>query len=320
MLYNAGFTEGGDLTIQSSDGIDFSVHSLFLSEASPIFSELLKPDNRAKLIKFSDDAEVLALTLKFIYPKPTPVITSMRLLDDAVRVANTYQLESMRSRLREQLVLVDSPVSVYNNPFGALCVAATHDFVPEAKLAAELSSRKYTFEKEGDLRDLVDATRGPATAALVKLTGVPLVKTRVLVDVLFHFERKPMSLSSNTELFCANCRETFRDTSRQSPPEWQSRWALWTFNEAKDRVISEWRSLFNSSAIRKAFCQSHLSLTVYCFRKFLDYRTCTCLDTIGAPQNESALQNWLNGVYEHLKSRLALMEELEASTPQDPKQ
>jgi hypothetical protein len=25
-------------------------------------------------------------------------------------------------------------------------------------------------------------------------------------------------------------------------------------------------------------------------------------------------------VYEHLKSRLALMEELEASTPQDPKQ
>ncbi|CAE6465974.1 unnamed protein product [Rhizoctonia solani] len=189
---NEGFTGGGDLTIRSTDGVDFSVHSLFLSEASPVFSELLRDENRTKLIQFSDKVDVLALTLKFIYPKPTPIITSTNLLSDAVRVANTYQLENMKSRLREQLLLVDSPVSIHVNPFGALCVASTHGFVPEAELAAKVASERCTLEKEEDLKGLVYATRGRATAALVKLTGIPLVKTRILVDVLFHFERSPM--------------------------------------------------------------------------------------------------------------------------------
>ncbi|KDN40283.1 hypothetical protein RSAG8_08193, partial [Rhizoctonia solani AG-8 WAC10335] len=259
--------------------------------------------------------------LKFIYPKPTPIIKSMNDMNDAVRVASIYQLDSMKCRLREQLVLPESPVSVHTNPFGALCVASTHGFIPEAKLAAKNASKQCDFGKGEDLTQLVNATQNPSTAELVKLTGVPLVKTRVLVDVLFHFERSPMKLHSNIDaLVCVNCRGAFRNYSRQSSPEWQARWALWIFDEIKDRPISEWEPLFNPLNARKAFCQSHLSLTTYSYAKGLEYRTCTCLDVIGSSTNATALQSWVNGVYEHLVSRLAPIAELEAAQPHNPRQ
>ncbi|CAE6476518.1 unnamed protein product [Rhizoctonia solani] len=309
---NEGFTEGA-LTIRSADGINFKAHSLFLSVASPLFSDLFKSGNNNEIFRFPENAEVLAVMLKFIYPKPTPIITSMNILNDAVRVAKIYQLDNMKTRLREQLVLVDSPVSVYSNPLGALSIAATHGFTPEAELAANLASKQFNFEKGQDLKRLVDAAQGPATAELVKLTGIPLVKTRVLVDTLFHFERSPMKLCNHIDaLVCTNCREAFRNYSRQSPPEWQARWALWIFDEIKDRPISEWEPHFSPSNTRRAFCQSHLSLTTYTYRKGLEYRTCTCLDAISNPTNETALQNWVDGVYKHLISRLALVKELEA--------
>ncbi|KEP46265.1 BTB/POZ domain protein [Rhizoctonia solani 123E] len=308
-----GFTEG-DLTIQSADGVNFQVHASILCVASPVFSDLLKGRKNDEIVRLSENAAVLALMLNFIYPKPTPIIKSMNLMNDAVRVANIYQLDSMKTRLREQLVLVASPVSVHANPFGALCVASTHGFVPEAKLAAENALKQYNFGKGEDLTNLVNATQNPATAELVKLTGVPLVKTRVLVDVLFHSERAPMKLDKNIDvLACVNCRGAFRNYSRQSSPEWQARWALWIFDEIKDKPISEWESLFSPSNVLKAFSQSHLSRNVYSYTKGLEYRTCTCLDVIENSTNATALQSWVNGVYEHLMSRLAPVAELEAA-------
>ncbi|KAG8710264.1 hypothetical protein FRC11_004694 [Ceratobasidium sp. 423] len=160
------FTDGGDLTLRSADGVNFSVHSLFLSAASPVFSHLLKAGNHNGIIRFSGNAEVLALMLEFIYPRPTPIITSMSLMNDAVRVANMYELDSMKTRLCEQLVLVASPVSVHANPFGALCVASTHGFTTEAELAAKIASEQFKFGIGEDLTKLVGATQGPATAAL----------------------------------------------------------------------------------------------------------------------------------------------------------
>ncbi|QRW18537.1 The BTB (BR-C, ttk and bab)/POZ (Pox virus and Zinc finger) domain [Rhizoctonia solani] len=80
---NEGFTHGGDLVLRSTDNVDFSVHALFLSVASPVFSDLLKSGSREEVVLFSERAELLALMLKFIYPRPTPNITSLDLLDDA---------------------------------------------------------------------------------------------------------------------------------------------------------------------------------------------------------------------------------------------
>ncbi|KAH7325324.1 hypothetical protein B0J17DRAFT_633043 [Rhizoctonia solani] len=128
LAVNEGLTQGGDITLRSTDGIDFSVHSLLLSLASPVFSELLRTD-RDEVIEFSEDVEILALVLNFIYPKPTPTITSISLLNDAFRAANKYRLDSMKTGLREQIAPVDSPVSAHADPLAAFFLAPAYGFV-----------------------------------------------------------------------------------------------------------------------------------------------------------------------------------------------
>ncbi|CEL56008.1 hypothetical protein RSOLAG1IB_02022 [Rhizoctonia solani AG-1 IB] len=307
---NEGFTSGGDLTIRSSDGVEFNVHSLMLSLASPIFSDQLSRSNRAEAIQIPETAEILSLVLKFIYPLPTPVIPSLELLFDAMRVADKYELNSMKVRLREQLALADSPVSAYTNPLGALCVATAHGFTSEAELAAKVTSRRYDFATVGDLMRLVDA--GPATSALVKLVGIPAVKTRVLAEVLFHFEHAPMHIDNyNIEsLICAPCRGAYRSCARQGAPEWQTRWARWIFDRTKDSPISTWEKLFDHSMIGTAFYQPHLAVNFYAYKNGEHFRDCTCFTLIlGTP---SPFRAWATGVYEHLKTKLEVLADLEA--------
>ncbi|KAG8710266.1 hypothetical protein FRC11_004696 [Ceratobasidium sp. 423] len=310
---NEGFTQGGDLTLRSTDSVDFSVDSLFLSVASPVFAELLGTENREETIRFSENAEVLALMLKFIYPKPTPTISSMELLNDALRVANKYQLDSMKVRLREQLVHVDPPVSLYANPLGVLYVASAHGFAAEAELAASNAARRCDFGEGDDLKLLLDAAPNPAITSLVKLTGIPLVKTRVLTEVLFQFERSPMTLHNNSNLIdtlsCGHCRWIYRETTRQSAPEWQVRWARWIFEEVKNRPIVEWQGCFSHSNIRRSFYQPHLQASFCAYRCYDTVPTCDCVDTVTSAAEQ--FQTWANGVFEHLKSRLVVVAELE---------
>ncbi|KAL5634368.1 hypothetical protein ACGC1H_002434 [Rhizoctonia solani] len=308
---NQGFTQGGDLTIRSSDGIDFNVHSVLLSLASPTFTDLLKSTNLDETVRFSERAELLALVLKFIYPVPSPVISSHKLLSDALRVADKYQLTSMKARLREQLKMVDSPVSAYSNPLAAVCVASVHGFTPEADLATHAALKQYDFGKPEDLKTLIDTD--PTATALAKLVGIPAVKTKVLVDVLFHFDRSPMSLGGHMNtLVCGYCRETYNSHARKSTPEWHIRWAHWIFREIRQRPIVEWKDYFSHSNFYRWYYQlePHLATSFYAYKYSSESKTCGCGGIVDGAS--TAFQPWADGVYNHLKSKLAYISELEA--------
>ncbi|CAE7229446.1 unnamed protein product [Rhizoctonia solani] len=310
---NEGFTQGGDLTLRSTDGIEFNVHSILLSLASPVFSELLQMGGKNQVIQFSENAEALALMLKFVYPTSTPVVPSMDVLNVGIRVAIKYQLNSMKTRLREQLVLVDSPVSIYSNPLGALYVASTHGFTAEAQLAAGLASKQYDFGKGEDFGTILDAAPILSMTTLVKFAGIPLAKTRVLMDVLFHFERSPMTLYGNSDLInallCRHCKGIYRRAKRQSAPEWQSRWAHWIFEQVKDRPFTEWKSYFSHSNFNRSFYQPNLPAN-FCSYEFCNHvPTCECANMIN--HSAAKFQSWADGVYSCLKSQLAFVAELE---------
>ncbi|EUC62791.1 BTB/POZ domain protein [Rhizoctonia solani AG-3 Rhs1AP] len=314
-LVNEGFTQGGDMTLRSTDGFDFSVHSVLLSLASPVFSDLLLTGNKREAICFSEKAKVLALMLKFIYPRPAPIISSVDLFDNALRVANKYQLESMKQRLQEQLTRVESPLSVLSNPMSVLYLASLHGLTAEAELAANLASKHYNFSQGEGLKKLLDAALTPSTAALVKLTGIPLVKTRVLTEVLFHFEHAPMTIYNDGAPFldalaCVHCRETFRNFRRQSPPEWQFRWAHWIYDEIKDRPISEWKGYFSHTNVCRSFYQPHLQPTFCAYRYCNIAPDCVCISVI--TDSATQFQKWANGIFEHLISRLSVIAELES--------
>ncbi|KAG8690061.1 hypothetical protein FRC11_014083 [Ceratobasidium sp. 423] len=307
---NEGFKQGGDLTIRSADDVNFSVHSLFLSVASPVFSDLLKTKNQNESIRFSEKSEVLALILQFIYPLPSPIIPSLELFNATMRVADKYQLTNIKARLREQFTMADSPVSVYSNPLAALSVASVHGFIAEAELAAKFASKQYDLGKMDDLKRLIDTA--PATAALAKLIGIPAVKARVLTEVLFQFGRSPMHMNGGNldSLVCGYCREPYRDFIRQSPPEWQSRWAHWIFEEIKERPIAEWKGYFNHSNFNRSFYQPHLSATFHAYKHDKSSPTCGCVGKVAG--HAAQFQPWADAVYEQLKSRLTVIAELEA--------
>ncbi|CAE6472109.1 unnamed protein product [Rhizoctonia solani] len=312
---NQGFTQGGDLTLRSTDGVDFNVHSILLSLASPVFSEILQIGNNNQVIQFGENAEVLALMLKFVYPTSTPTVSTMNLLNDGMRVAGKYQIASMKTRLREQLVLVDSPVSVYSNPLGVLYVASTHGFAAEAELAASLVSKQCDFEKGKGLKEVLDAAPMPATTTLVKLAGIPLIKISALIDILFHFERVPMALYNSdlvNTLLCRHCRGIYRRARRQSAPEWQARWAHWIFEQVKNRPFAEWKQYFGHSNFNRSFYRHDLPAN-FCSYEFCNaVPTCECADVVN--RSEAKFQRWADEVYVYLKSQLSLIEELEAQT------
>ncbi|KAF8687963.1 hypothetical protein RHS03_09843, partial [Rhizoctonia solani] len=306
---NKGFTRGGDLIIRSLDGMKFSVHSVLLSLASPTLLGLIEATKRDGVALFSERAEILALMLKFIYPLPSPIIALVELFEEAILVADKYCLPSMKARLREQITLVDSPVSAYTNPLGALYIATIHGLTAEAELAAKIASKNYDFGKAEDLKKLIEA--GPATTTLTKLVGIPAVKTRVLTEVLFQFEHLPMDINRILDtLVCVACRETYQGYTLQGAPEWVLRWARWIFDRIKDRPIKDWRSFFSHSNISMALYQPHLSTTFLTYRYHGQSHTCTCINVVLA--KTLAYQTWANGVYEHLKRKLSVVEELEA--------
>jgi hypothetical protein len=235
-----------------------------------------------------------------------------------MRVADKYQLTSMKVRLREQLALAHSPVSAYTNPLGALCATTVHGFTSDTELAAKAASKKYDFATVDDLVKLIDVE--PATSALVKLVGILAVKTRVLAEVLFQFEHAPMHLdNSNIEsLACAACRDPYKGCVRQGAPEWQIRWARWIFDRTKATPMNTWKTLFNHSMVSTAFYQPHLAVAFHAYKSGADSRDCTCITQIlGAP---SQFQGWATGIHEHLKMKLGVIANHEARMYEtDPK-
>lgn len=139
---NEGFTAGGDLILRSSDTVEFSVHSLFLSVASSVLSAMITVNGtRQNLVEVTEKAELVALMLKFIYPLLPPTVSSFQQLSDALGVAEKYKLEAMKLLLRKQMVSPNEPISISADPLRAWTVAAYHGLPEETDAAMSLASK-----------------------------------------------------------------------------------------------------------------------------------------------------------------------------------
>jgi hypothetical protein len=233
---NDGFTSGGDLTLRSSDSVDFSVHSVILSLVSPVFSDMFTVGTRTEpdVVTVGETSEVLSLMLNFIYHRGPLSVTTFPLLNLALCVAEKYQLETLTLQLRDKMSLKGSPVSIDTNPLVALTVASAHSLKQEASLAASAASKKYNFEKVDDLLILAKAI--PSSFLVIQLVGIPSARNAILVEVLFRFHLAPMVSSY---LLCQLCKAKRKPSSEFSPPEWKFRWAHWVYEELKTRPPSQ---------------------------------------------------------------------------------
>lgn len=109
-----------DIILRSNDKVDFDVHKLILSIASPIFKDMFTlppPGSHSGLgagrdevkqglpvVLVDDDERSLNLMLHFCYPLPDPPLDDFEDMKKILRIAHKYQLENVRSALISRLM------------------------------------------------------------------------------------------------------------------------------------------------------------------------------------------------------------------------
>lgn len=299
LAVNSGFTQGGDLILRSLDGVEFHVHSVILSLASPVLADMFRIGTQNDTVSVAETAEVLALMLSFIYPRSPRPVSSFEMLRLGMHVADKYQLEDMKTRLRERLTVSGSPISVTTNPLVALVFASMNGFHEEAKLASSLASEKYDFRAVDKLVELAGAL--PSLVPFVQMIGVPSARTLILFDVLFSFHKQPMLIPADAYFLCLQCQPIYQNVRRYSPPEWLARWSHYVFEGLNKRPISECGEMFEAEFIYWASAQNKLPMP--------NKPVCACLAAI--IQYKGYFNSWANGVRTHLVGRLAELKRLQ---------
>jgi len=87
----------------STDSRNFEDHRLFLSFALPVFKDMFKvprPPSPSSNVDITDPPRTLELILRLIYPFASPVIDDLTVLLEVLILADKYDAEAARSRLR----------------------------------------------------------------------------------------------------------------------------------------------------------------------------------------------------------------------------
>jgi hypothetical protein len=159
-VYGPPFDEASaDIAIRSSDQIEFRVHKLILTHASPVLQTLFGlpqaeadalagQEGRLPVVPVPQDAETLADFLRFCYPMMPPRPRSMDKLVALINAAQYYQVDEFTSYLQEILL---SAEFLPQNSNRAYALACRWDWKNVAEKAAKSSLRV-----ELDLRSLAD--------------------------------------------------------------------------------------------------------------------------------------------------------------------
>ncbi|KZS87873.1 hypothetical protein SISNIDRAFT_389314, partial [Sistotremastrum niveocremeum HHB9708] len=100
-----------DLIIRTRDGVDFRVHRSLLSLASRVFRDMLTLDQTAlpssspiHVVDVSEVSAHLEAILRYLYPYPSPVLTSLDQLVVLLEIADKYEFSVIMIALEDVLV------------------------------------------------------------------------------------------------------------------------------------------------------------------------------------------------------------------------
>ncbi|PCH36533.1 hypothetical protein WOLCODRAFT_48245, partial [Wolfiporia cocos MD-104 SS10] len=151
MSYDATYTfnqPDSDLILRSSDNVDFHVHKLILSLASPVFEAMLPfphPESSAEdnkdgrpVARMTETARALDLLLRVCYPTANPVLDKADDIGVLMEAARKFdigvaQTLAMQALTRRELMEED--------PLGVYIIACQLQLGDEARKAARLTLR-----------------------------------------------------------------------------------------------------------------------------------------------------------------------------------
>ena len=104
-----------DVILRSSDHVDFRVHKVILSLASPVFKDIFnmsqpphltdtdEPHNDLQVIAVEEDADTLDFVLRNIYPVPSPIVAKMDDLRFVLGPSQKYRFKVFDGFVEESL-------------------------------------------------------------------------------------------------------------------------------------------------------------------------------------------------------------------------
>ncbi|RXW25444.1 hypothetical protein EST38_g380 [Candolleomyces aberdarensis] len=231
----------------------FRVHRSILTIASPFFQDMFSlpqapststdESQKIPIIPVSETRDVLEPLLRFVYPVPDPIITTLDDLNQVLAAAIKYEFEVVVSTLRTFLL---SPAFLQASPVKVYSIACQHDLVEEAKIAS-----RHTLST--DLLDL----EGVAVEELKRMAAYDYHKLLVLhkkrSEAALEFISKVDSCEDGA-VKCMQCNGSV--FTANGPPKWWIEWEKRAREELQARPTTDvvFGMDFLYAAARKGGC------------------------------------------------------------------
>jgi len=160
----------GDVILRSADNVNFRVHTILLSLASPFFHDMFslpQTSNELQTIQMTEKADVLVAILQLIYPFEEPASPyAGKLAIDVYKAADKLEITKVQPIARRRLC---EWLDVLPNPLEAWAIAVRYD-IPEA--IARAKRHFISTDTKACLKEFPDYLRVVPTekyAALISL-------------------------------------------------------------------------------------------------------------------------------------------------------
>ncbi|KAF8610595.1 hypothetical protein BDV93DRAFT_517694 [Ceratobasidium sp. AG-I] len=288
---------GGDMTLRSSDGVTFGVHSILMGLASSVFKDMLSVGAKNdEIIELAEDSKLISLMLEFIYPTKTPMIASLAVFEQALQIAQKYDIKGMLDILDGQLCLGAKNELVAADPLRACILAYSFGLMKAAEITARVVDLKVNLRTPSGI---VMLKKLPVNSELLmRLIGMQAMRAEVLADILFTYDDSPMNDYIATDIgfpYCFKCRKEPIYTK----PMWMIRWSKSVYRLA---LTCDLQDLPHDLKIDNV--NSITRLVDYHENSDLFPATCLgCVSFVRAMEEEYS--EWAGGVAEEIKDRLS---------------
>jgi hypothetical protein len=244
---------GGDVLVKSADGVLFSTHSILLSLASSVFSDMFSTATKHDTVELTDDAESISLMLAFIYPSSFVTVDSFQILEKSLEMARKYDVPGILKALDFIIPHEQKDKNLaHHDPVRVFRLATSHDLRETQTFAASLiEPRHCDFHDPTELRKF--AQQFPNSAHLIGLVGAQGVRLKIICSILFCYESGispilPRVPKHEDELMlCKTCQDRQRLDNHDCHdyfPSWLPGWSWVAFSELSSKPLRDCQDVF----------------------------------------------------------------------------
>ncbi|KAG8696222.1 hypothetical protein FRC08_007300 [Ceratobasidium sp. 394] len=241
---------GGDVSLKASDGTIFTVHSMFLSFSSKVFSDMFASSTKADVVELTEDAEAVSLMLAFVYPTVRPPIDTIPLLEKAMLVAHKYEIEVLTKTLEQ--TAGQQRALIRQDPLRVFRLATDYGLHEIQKLSVKLMTPRHC--DMATVSGLVQFAREyPESSRIIGVVGAQGARARVL-DMLSPDNSTtlfPVSrfIRWGPHIICEPCWKGGRVSDSRYRPGWLGVWFKRLRSALTNKLLDECDSYFEPSYV-----------------------------------------------------------------------